>query len=109
MKQLVGRSSDVIRLPSGRNVHTMVFSRNLKMLPHGLVQWQAVRKGPQEFELEYIASRPMQEELDALAGKLSQLLDDAELCFRRVENIPKLPSGKFSYFREDWQDPASTL
>lgn len=99
LAEVVGRDSDVIRMPSGRRIActavVTVFAKQLK----GVANLQLVRNGVTTFTLRIMRGSDYQDgELAYLQEQLSALLaPEAEVSYEFVDDIARSPSGKYQF------------
>jgi len=96
---VLGRDSDIIKLPSGRRLvsHPILFAfvRKLK----GLANLQLVRRSETEFTMRILKGPDYQgHELDYIKEQLPQLFNhEAEFTYEFVDDVQRLPSGKYQF------------
>lgn len=95
LARLVGRRSDIIRLPDGRCIHGEYFT-HMFYGASGVRQFQFVQTHPHGFELRIVAAPDAYEQLSPVwRQKLQQTLGpNAQIEIHRVNEIPLTPSGK---------------
>ena len=101
-----GRSSEMMQLPGGRQVHSEVFhyiSDEISAVDPGIESFRVRRTGPVDFRVELLAAAPLSgATLEALRGIVSRVLGASlSLAIEQVPELPRDPSGKLRYFIDD--------
>ena len=101
--ELRGRRMQMIRLPGGHNVSTFSYERVMWFYQQ-IPQYQLVRLAENELELLYTGNK-LSPELEAeILARLALVMPGAGLSLRHLEHIPKLPGGKFCFYRDALED-----
>ena len=102
---LHGRSLETIQIPNGRTVHPTVFTYIFKELSKRDVhvgQFQFVRTSDSSFICQICNADLCTEDLNFIHEKFHDVFGESiELDIQMVETIPKMPSGKLSYYRSN--------
>jgi phenylacetate-CoA ligase len=108
IESLAGRSSEVLRLPSGRVVSPVKIGVRLfvgeNFVPH-VRAFQCAEVAPNHFELRVVWSRgdPGPEVRSAMLATLRAIFDpDTRLEIRAVPELERLPSGKGWVLRREY-------
>jgi phenylacetate-CoA ligase len=96
LQYIEGRANDLIALPDGRNIHSLIALPPLQAIP-GIDRIQLVQQDRSSFSIRCVCSpgaswEAIRRQLDT-AARL-QLGNDIRLTIRRVETFPKEQSGK---------------
>jgi phenylacetate-CoA ligase len=96
IQRIEGRSDDLVVLPDGRVVHSLVVLQGLRTVP-GIIQLQLVQEEPQRFSLRAVCSGQIEwhqasRDLDAVLRRLFG--EEIALHLERVEAIAPESGGK---------------
>jgi phenylacetate-CoA ligase len=106
IERVEGRSSEMIVLPGGRQVHSEVFhyiSDEISGLDAAVESFRVRRTGPAAFTVQLLAAAPLAPATpETLRGIVSRVLGpEVELAIEQVAELPRDPSGKLRYFVDD--------
>jgi phenylacetate-CoA ligase len=106
IERVEGRSSEMIVLPGGRQVHSEVFhyiSDEISGLDASVESFRVRRTGPAAFTVQLLAAAPLAPATpETLRGIVSRVLGpEVELAIEQVAELPRDPSGKLRYFVDD--------
>ena len=106
LARIEGRTSEMIVLPGGRQVHSEVFhyiSDEISALDRDVESFRVRRTGPADFTVQLLASGALAPETEtALRTIVARVLGtDVRLAVQQVSDIQRDPSGKLRYFVDD--------
>jgi len=107
MQVLVGKESDIVRLADGKSYSSEIFDyinlAVIKSYPSSILQFRAVQKRLDRFEIEIVAGSGQWEQGKKLFEQLMkrQLGRNISVRFNKVTTIKREPSGKLRYFISD--------
>ncbi len=103
IKRIVGRVHNMFTLPSGEQFWPVPFSSKELLAVAPVRQFQFVQKSLDEIEVKLATARDLTEGEEAALRELigRKLGPDFALRFVYVDEIPRLPSGKFEDFRSE--------
>ena len=97
LTELLGRTCEMIPLPSGKKVHSVFFSQLLKEFP-AVMQLQVERLGQADFRVNYVGSRLGEEDRRRIMEIAREMLDGASVSILQVENLELARSGKLANY-----------
>jgi phenylacetate-CoA ligase len=100
--KLVGRSAILFRHPDGRLRSSFMGAKHRELLHCRTMQVAQV--GPTLFEVRYVPlDRAVLADEETFAARVRELyFDDAQVHFRRLDEIPPGPNGKTPEFVSEW-------
>jgi phenylacetate-CoA ligase len=106
LERVEGRTSQVIQLGSGRQVHSEVFayiSDCFADLDPEIDGFRVRQKGDDDFMLQLVAPHTITSDTrESLAGLVRRVLGgEVKIGVEQVEELPRDPSGKLRYFVRD--------
>lgn len=95
LERVVGRDTDVIKVPSGKYMTVHFFTSLFRDTPD-IVQFRVVQKTPGEIEIEYIAAESFDPRgLEQVENKINARLGEKySVKWKKVDHIPPTASGK---------------
>ena len=98
-----GRTSQMIRLPDGRQVHSEVFSYisdTFSEIDAAIQRFRVCQTDQRSFVVQLVSPRQLEAgTLDAVRALVRRVLGDAvRLDVEQVGTLPRDPSGKLRYF-----------
>ena len=102
MKQILGRSADIIRSPSGRLIHGEFFT-HLFYDVEGVERFQVRQTAVDRLVVSVVATEAFDEQArNRLSAKIAAHGDPGfHVAWRRVPRIEPGPSGKFRFTLSD--------
>ena len=106
LRRVEGRSSEMILLPSGRQVHSEVFhyiSDQISAIDSDVETFRVRRTAPAAFTVQLLAAKPLAPATgEALRAIVARVLGgDIALSIEQVADLPRDPSGKLRYFVDE--------
>ncbi len=100
---ILGRIHNMFTLPSGERFWPVPFTSNELLAVAPVRQFQFVQKSLEEIEVKLATARDLREEEEEALRELigRRLGPDFALRFVYVDEIPRLPSGKYEDFRSE--------
>ena len=95
LERVVGRDTDVIKVPSGKYMTVHFFTSLFRDIPD-IVQFRVVQKTPGEIEIEYIPAESFDPRgLKQVESKINARLGEKySVKWKKVDHIPPTASGK---------------
>jgi len=99
LTEVLGRESDIIKLPSGRRLACLAIMCGFAQRLKGIRNLQLVRRGPTDFALRIMKGPAYKdEELDYLESRWDELLGgEAHIDYEFVDDIQRNASGKYQF------------
>jgi len=103
LKEVAGRTADIIRLPSGRRIAGLAIMCGFAERCEGVANLQLVRTGPVDFTLRIVRkSTYADDELQYLKHKMAELFgDEVHVDYEFVTDVKRYPSGKYQFLVSD--------
>jgi phenylacetate-CoA ligase len=106
LSRIEGRSSEMIELPGGRQVHSEVFhyiSDEISALDPGVESFRVRRSGDADFTVQLLAEAPLSEATAAaLRAIVARVLgSEIRLAIEQVAELPRDRGGKLRYFVDE--------
>jgi phenylacetate-CoA ligase len=106
LERIEGRTSEMILLPGGRQVHSEVFhyiSDEISARDPDVESFRVRRTGAADFTVQLLASDTLAPETEtALRASVARVLGaDVRLAVEQVSELPRDPSGKLRYFVDE--------
>ncbi len=101
IQSVEGREMDVIRLPNGTVVSGIFYVHYVGVVFNkgNISKFKVIQHSPSEIEIKYVSKERIENslkyELQSITSKI--LSEKTKLKFTAVNNIAKLPSGKYQY------------
>lgn len=99
LKKIIGRCDDMLILRNGTNLHNNVFSVNFYNNIPGLFQFKLIQEDFEKFKLFYSPKGIINNDLKIqIQNNFQKHINNVQIDFIGVDNIPKDKSGKFRKF-----------
>ena len=98
LKEVVGRSTDFVRTPSGNTMHALALIYEVRDKP-GVRAFKFIQAEDLSLELQLVAGPELTPFIEQAVrdGVLRRMGDGSQLTIRRVDQIPPEKSGKYRY------------
>ena len=111
LERVEGRTSQMIQMPDGRQVHSEVFSYisdAMAAADPSIESFRVRKTGPEDFVIQLVAQTALAEATrETLRGIVARVLGDrVRLGIEQVPELPRDPSGKLRYFVADDAPPS---
>ena len=102
LRRILGRTRNVVILPSGGKRFSMLPGRTFARIP-AIVQHQVAQTALEEIEVRLVARKPLEpaEENSIRDEIVDQLGHPFRIRFTYCDEIPRSPEGKFEDFRSE--------
>lgn len=99
LRQIYGRKKETLTLPSGERRYP-IFASSIFASLRAVRQYQVAQKSPTKLEVRIAAERPLEQaECDQIVDGFTKQVGPAfEIQLVFVDNIPRLPGGKYMDF-----------
>jgi len=99
LRDLSGRISDMIQLPSGVQISGLFLNHLIKEFP-AIRQAQVVRVAPSKYELQYLGEQMPEEESSHLQVLFAREFSGVDTAVRSVDRLELTSAGKLLQFRD---------
>jgi phenylacetate-CoA ligase len=100
--KVLGRERHIFRFPDGAEVFPALYPAMKMLRPR---EWQVAQVGPLEIEIRYVLADPTHRvDWEAMTAYIRrQLHPDVAVRYRRVDDLPRLPGGKFHEYVNEFE------